>query len=495
MPEIALPFATKSNSGRSRIGSLERLVNLVPEATNSDFSTTTDATNVNLMGAPGARPNSDIADNTEINKLYSLNDRLFAWSRKGLYEIFPERRHSSLLFERNFGRNITVDDGVIYSNAGFRSNQLWFNDRDEVFLFDLRENDISKIEDPDLRRVNSVAHLANYALFFNSDSDQFQYSELGDFTNVSSLSFATADRSSDKTVRGIVFEDDLIIFGEKTISIWRLTGNPDNPFAPLSNATHEIGCANGRTIQRLTRDLYWVSDDLRVYRTQAQSYNYLPISLHQGVEHDLHTFGAANAYAYSTTHEGHAFYHLVIPEAKRTWVYDESTELWHERTSLVNCNIQQTPDCKNNAYGEHIGRSGVMHKGKAYIGGKGHVYEYDLDYFRDGYEPIMRESTMGLVSIGSDGAIVDRCRLDFQNSCSDECIEHNTVELQYTSDQGKTWRSSGKKTLFADNDGCVTFRDLGRPKRLGLRFRTFVDEQVVFQRGILNVTGLQHDRR
>lgn len=495
MPEIVVPFSNQSNSGRARIGSLERLVNLVPEVTNSAYSTNQDATSFVLLSAPGARPNTDIADNTDVNQMHSVNDRLFAWSRKGFYEVFPERNHSSLIFERNFGRDITFADGVIYSDAGFRTNQIWFSDRGESFIFDLSSNEVNQITDPDLRRVDSVAHLANYAIFFNSDSDQFQYSEIGDFDNISALSFATADRSSDKTVRGIVFEDDLIIFGEKTISIWRLTGDPDNAFAPLSNATHEIGCANGRTVQKLTRDLYWVSDDLRVYRTRAQSYNYVPISLHQGVEHDLHEYGAGNAYAYSTTHEGHAFYHLVIPEANRTWVYDEATELWHERSSTVNCQIQTKPNCKTNAYGQHIARSAVMHRGKAYIGSKGHIYQYDLNYYQDGFEPIMREATLGSATLGTDGSVIDRCRLDFQNSCNDDCIDNNEVQLDFTYDQGKTWRTNDKNKLFADNDGCVTFRDLGRPKRIGLRWRTFANEQVVFLRAILNVSRLEYGRR
>ena len=491
MAKVILPWSYQTNRGRTRVASLERLVNLFPAAT-QNISTTKGAQTFVLLGAAGGRPFSDLGDNTEVNQLYSLNDRLFAWSREGFYEI-QDNGHSTLLLGRKFGRDISVSDGVIYSDAGFRRNQLWFSDRGEVFLYDLQENVVNEISDPDLRRTGNVAHISNYAIFRNSDSDQFQYSDIADFDSINALSFSTAGTNSDKNVHVEAFEGDLLFFGERTLEVWRLTGNQDSPFAPLSNASLEIGCANGRTVKKLTRDIYWVSDDLRVYRTAARSYQAVPISLHQGVEHDLYKHGASNAFAYAVTMEGHSFYHLVIPEAKRTWVYDETTQLWHERSTFTNCTLASV-SCDNGGYGNHIGNSGVMHKGRAYIGGKGHVYEYDLDYGRDGFQPIMREAATEPLDANWDGGITNSVSLEFQNAC-DQPGELNEIVLQYSDDQGKKWKGCTPRALIKGDNYCPTWRDLGRFRRRSYRWRTFYDGQIVFRQSLFDVEGLGDGRR
>lgn len=490
MAKIILPWSYQSYSGRTRVAALDRLVNLLPELS-STTSNNGAQTFVNLS-APGSRPFSNLADNTEVNQLYSLNGRLFAWTREGFYEI-QKNGHSTLKFSRRFSRDISVSDGVRYSDAGFRLNQMWFSDRGEVFIYDLQADTTNQIDDPDLRRVGNVAHLSNYAIFRNSDSDQFQYSDLADFSSVNALSFATAESSSDRTVHIEAFEGDLIHFGENRLEVWRTTGDQDNPFVPLSNASIEIGCANGRTVKRLTRDIYWVSDDLRVYRTAARSYQAVPISLHQGVEHDLFRHGADNCFAYVATMEGHSFYHLVIPEADRTWVYDEQTQLWHERSSHTNCTLSQD-SCDNGGYGKHIANSAVMHNGKAYIGGKGHVYLYDLDYFRDGEAPIMREASTSPLDVGWDGGIHRSVSLEFQNSCGD-IGDHNEIVLQYTNDQSKTWKSQSPRKLISGDGYLPTWRNLGRGSRRAYRWRTFYDGQVVFKQSQFDLEAVRDGRR
>ena len=488
MPKTLLPWAYQSNSGRTRVASLERLVNLLPEATNTAASGTQP---IVVSSAPGSRPFSNLSDNTDVNQLYSLDGRLFAWTRKALYEI-QDNGHSTAIFERNFGRDISVSDGVVFTDAGFRLNQMWFSDRGDVFIFDLQTNDIRQITDPDLRRVGNVAHLSNYAVFRNSDSDQFQWSDLANFDSVNALSFATAESSSDVTVHIEAFEGDLIHFGENRLEVCRLTGDQDTPFAPLTNANIEIGCANGRTVKRLTRDIYWVSDDLRVYRTAARSYQAVPISLHQGLEHDLFKHGADNAFAYVATMEGHSFYHLVIPEANRTWVYDEQTQLWHERSTTTPCRLTDQ-NCDNGGYGKHLANSSVMHNGKAYIGGTGEVFLYDLDYFEDGSQPILREATTSPFNFGWDGSIYRSVALEFQNSC-DDIGERNEVLLQFSDDLGKTWKGSTTRPLIRQKHHTPTWRNLGRGLRRAYRWRTSYNGQVVFLQSQIDIDGVNDGR-
>jgi len=494
VPKVILPWAYQSNSGRTRVASLERLVNLLPEATNKAAMGTHP---IVVTSAPGSRPFSNLSDDTEVNQLYSLAGRLFAWTRKAMYEI-QDNGHATAIFERNFGRDISVSDGVNYTDAGFRLNQMWFSDRGEVFIFDLQTNqttrmaDIERIGDQDLRRVGNVTHLNNYAIFRNSDSDQFQWSDLADFDSVNALSFATAESASDITVHIEAFEGDLLHFGETRLEVWRATGDQDTPFAPLTNASIEIGCANGRTVKRLTRDIYWVSDDLRVYRTAARSYQAVPISLHQGVEHDLFRYGAGNAFAYVATLEGHSLYHLVIPEANRTWVYDEQTQLWHERSTINQCRLNDDL-CDDGGYGKHLANSSVMHNGKCYIGGTGKVFLYDLDYFEDDEQPILREASTSPITSDWDGAIHRSVSLEFQNNCR-EIGERNEVLLQHSNDLGRTWVGSKPRPLVREKHYTPTWRNLGRGLRRAYRWRSFYNGQIVFWQSQFDIDGVSDGR-
>ncbi|MFE1676613.1 hypothetical protein ACFMJE_18460, partial [Acinetobacter baumannii] len=70
-----------------------------------------------------------------------------------------------------------------------------------------------------------------------------------------------------------------------------------------------------------------------VYR--AVGYTGKRISTH-AIEYAIQSYSTiTDAIAFTYQQEGHSFYVLTFPTADKTWVFDVSTELWHERAGFV----------------------------------------------------------------------------------------------------------------------------------------------------------------
>ena len=221
------------------------------------------------------------------------------------------------------------------------------------------------------------------------------------------------------------------------------------------------------------------------------------ISTHQGVEHDLYEHGAEGAFAYSASIEGHAFYYLTIPKANRTWVFDETTGSWHERSTFDAYYVAE--GCEHKGYGAYFANCSVMHNGKAYIGAEGGIYELDLNYFKDGDKPILREAVATPVQIASNGVIYKRVRLEFQNSCSrvGDCSENpHKVALYWSDNQGKDWKGGDEKPIAIDGCGdyLPTWTKLGGARKRAFKWRTFAQMPIVFLQSFFDVEAKRNAR-
>jgi hypothetical protein len=485
MARITLPWTYHSNSGRSRVATLERLINLYPESSNSILASNSDATDVMLLSAPGCRPYSLVSDGTDVVHLHSTGDNLYAWSREGLYK---DRGGFRKIFSANIGKRVIAahgerDNGII---------DLWWTDGARSYILNTQTGTVHPLDDDNsFLPAGSTTYLDGYALFSRRNTNEFFWSDIQDYDEFQGLSFAAAEGFPDDLLRIIAFERELWLFGKQTLEIWQNTGDANSPFVRLGNAFIETGCANPYTIVKLTRDMYWVSDDLRVMKSAARSYRPEPISLHQGVEHDLNTYGVEDAFAFAVTMEGHSFYWLTLPKADRTWIYDEDTGFWHERSSNEQCG----PTCENNSFGRHFANSGVMHKNQAYIGGTGEVYTADLDYFLDGEENIWRMAQTAPIRYAADEMVFNKVELEFQNSCGfldSDCGDPGdvAVNLDWTDDLGKTWCEGSPRWLTDDSNNIPAWNNLGRSRARSFRWSTRYPGQIAFLRSIMYVDGV-----
>jgi hypothetical protein len=119
-----------------------------------------------------------------------------------------------------------------------------------------------------------------------------------------------------------------LLFGEKSVEIRDNTGVIGFPFERAINGFVELGCFSGRSIAKIDNSVVWLANDYTVRRLDGVT----PVRIsHHGIEQRLRSTTVSAARAFSYTQAGHLFYVLLLPEV--TFVYDATTQKWHERQS------------------------------------------------------------------------------------------------------------------------------------------------------------------
>jgi hypothetical protein len=166
------------------------------------------------------------------------------------------------------------------------------------------------------------------------------------------------------------------VFGTDSVEVWYNVGGAGFPLERIQGAFNEIGCVSAYTIAKMDNGLFWLGTDARgqgiVYR--ANGYTGVRISTH-AIEYAIAQYGnISDAIAYTYQQEGHAFYVLSFPSGNATWVYDVSTQAWHERAGFDNGEfMRHRSNCQCNFGGNII------------VGDfeNGNIYTFDLDVYAD----------------------------------------------------------------------------------------------------------------
>ncbi|MCJ2129220.1 hypothetical protein [Methylobacterium sp. E-045] len=192
---------------------------------------------------------------------------------------------------------------------------------------------------------NSVEFLLGW-FFFTGGDGRCYASGLND-TTFKTLDYTTEQARPGGLMRAIAFRSELFLFGPQEIGVYggpanangfplsRVTGIPRGLIGPWAVAGHEEGWSN---------ELIWAGDDGVVY--QLSGYAPKRISNHD-VERDLAAAAKVDATAIEASVHlvaGHAFWAISMPG--RTWVYDLTTEQWHERASHAGSRWRATQSVK-----------------------------------------------------------------------------------------------------------------------------------------------------
>ena len=254
--------------------------------------------------------------------------------------------------------------------------QLFIACNPDGFIYNMLTGVFQQITDPDFPGAITVSYLDGYFVFNEPDSQRFWITAIFDGTDIDALDFASAEGSPDGLSSLIVDHRELWLFGTNSIEVWYDSGGADFPFSRIQGAFNEIGCAAPYSVAKLDNGLFWLGSDARgrgiVYR--ANGYTGQRISTH-GVEWHIQQYAnIGDAIGYTYQQDGHAFYVLVFPDAKTTWVYDVATGSWTERASWI-----------NSAFDRHRGNCQMAFADEIAIGDfeNGNVYAFDLDVYDD----------------------------------------------------------------------------------------------------------------
>jgi hypothetical protein len=149
------------------------------------------------------------------------------------------------------------------------------------------------------------------------------------------LFFALKDSSTDNLVTLYEENRELWLLGERSSEVWFNNGGANFPFQRIPGVGPQIGCSAKHSITRIGNQLAWLGGNEQGENMVicTNQYSWERISTH-AVEHAISSYLVVNdAIGYGYEEEGHLFYMLIFPTADKTWCFDFTSGVWHERLS------------------------------------------------------------------------------------------------------------------------------------------------------------------
>jgi hypothetical protein len=350
--------------------------------------------------------------------------------------------------------------------------QIFFACNGPSYIYNEVTNAFAQITDPDFPGAVTVAYLDGYFVFNEPNSQRVWVTSLLDGLSVDPLDFVSAEGSPDGLVALIVDHREAWLFGSDSVEVWYDAGNADFPLSRIQGAFNEIGCVAPYSVSKLDNGLFWLGTDARgqgiVYR--ANGYTGTRVSTH-AIEYAIAQYGnISDAIAYTYQQEGHSFYVLIFPGANATWVYDVSTQMWHERAGF-----------QNGAFTRHRSNCQCNFEGNTVVGDfqNGNVYTFDLDIYADNGNPQKWLRSWRALAPGQNNlkrTSHHSLQLDAETGVGLVVGQGNQPEamLRWSDDGGHTWSNEHWQSMGAI--GQYGYRTIWRRLGMTLKLRDRVYE-------------------
>jgi len=322
-----------------------------------------------LNRAPGLQFLANMGDGP-IRGLWQFGGYGYAVSGETLYKI------DSIWNTTAIGTVSGSSGPVSMSDNG---TQLFIACNGPSFIYNSLTLAFAQITDPDFPGAVTVGYLDGYFVFNEPNSQRLWITQLLDGQSIDPLDFASAEGSPDGLVAILIDHREAWLFGTNSVEVWYDSGATDFPLTPVQGAFNEVGCIAAFSVAKLDNGIFWLGADARgrgiVYR--ANGYTAQRVSTH-AVEWQIQQYGnLSDAIAYTYQQDGHSFYVLIFPSANTTWVFDVSTNLWHERAAFI-----------NGSFTRHRSNCQMSFNNEIVVGDHelGNIYAFDLNTFSDNGE-------------------------------------------------------------------------------------------------------------
>lgn len=145
--------------------------------------------------------------------------------------------------------------------------------------------------------------------------------------------FDLKSKYSDEAIGILAADNQLFVFGERSLELWYNSGASPFPYARVPNGTIEIGLAATHAKCKTERSVYFLGSDRIVYRINTGSFMPEPISDHAVAEAMQGYADVSDAWSATMEFSGHTMVLFVFPSAGRCWVFSENFPMWSERQS------------------------------------------------------------------------------------------------------------------------------------------------------------------
>lgn len=432
---IPIPFCGSAYTLDSVNISAQRCLNFYPEINQNDSKNT-----VTLKPTPGLKLFTTLTGGGVIRCIYTAsNNRFFGVCGNKLNEIYT----NGTVVERG---TLNSTDGIVrMSDNGMQLIVVDGNARDG-FIFTFTTNVFAEITDADYPGGSHVVFMDQFFLINKPNTKNYQWCALTDGADWPALNIGSAEANPDNINSMISLGGELWIFGSQSFEVAHNTGDANDTFLRIPGTANNIGCIAPNSLARSDKNVFWLGGDDSghgiVYVNEG--YQARRIST-QAIEQAIQRYSKLDdAIAYCYQQLGHEFYVLNFPTASKTWVFDLSTGMWHERCWT---------DTNNNQYMIR-GIVQDFFNGEVYIGDwlSANIYELDPDTYTDDSYLIHRERSSPHIWNNLERSFYTSFQLDVETGVGlvSGQGENPQIMLQISDDGGHTykpnelWRSAGK---------------------------------------------------
>lgn len=362
---MQIPFCGPTYQGRSSNIDASRAVNFYPELP----GTPDNKSQIVMAGTPGVKAWAmGIGGfSTAVRGLHTFNGVLYGVVYNKLYSFNSSGVASAALgtLSTNTGRVQFANNGVTANGVG--GNQLIIVDGTNGYIYNVNTTAFTTISGGGWPGApDQVEYLDGYFIVTKTGSMAYFVSNLYDGTTWGSLAFASINATPD-TVQTVVNHRQQLFF-LKTLSteVWYNAGvatSVGSPFARSSGAVYDYGCAARWSVAKGAQSFYFLctqrSSDGGEVIGVAEVTDNAPVTISTpAISYKVSTSSTiANCFGYCYSDSGHMFYVLTNPDDDWTIVYDATTKMWHERSSItVNTDSvkRHLSNCYGYAYGKHF---------------------------------------------------------------------------------------------------------------------------------------------
>ena len=432
MPDI--PLVGGAYEARSLNINAQRCINLYPESEPEGGKNV-----AALIGTPGTEEFVDLGTGEPVMGLHTDGDLAYAVSDSRFFVVNSD----GSVAEKGM---LDGDGSSKFNRVSMANNPFEVIVVDETsngYLYQYSTGSFARITDEQFPGALNVTFQDGYFIVTKPGTDEFHISALnngGSWGN----DFASAEGAPDDLQSVISDHREIWLFGERTIEVWYNGGAADFPFERVQGGFQETGCLATHSVAKADNSLFWLGRDDRGFGVVYRADGYVPrrVSTH-AIEKDIQSYSeVSDAFAYTYQQDGHVFYVLTFPTGNATWVYDTSTNLWHER---------QFYDGENDF--RHRSNCFASLNDKILVGDfqNGKIYNLDLDKYDDDGETIKRIRDAYHIHNDRKRSMCNRYDIDmeFGAGISTGQGDDPRIALSVSKDGGHTygnelWRSFGK---------------------------------------------------
>jgi hypothetical protein len=320
----------------------------------------------------------------------------------------------------------------------------------EGALYLYNGSSVAKVTDPDFPGASWVGFLDGFIPIIEPESGRIWINETPYVpTNWNALDFVTAEGAPDDLLWAVISHRELYAFGRETIEVLYNSGDADSPLRRTDSGFIEIGILSSRAAVKTDNGIGFFGNDHIAY--MLRGYQPERISTH-AVEQAVERYTDKSCVAMMFNEGGHK--HLAFHFPEGTWVYDISTQLWHERQSTGH--TRWRPQIALNAYNRTIVGDYASNR----IG-----YLSDST-FSEWEDPLRSSCTAPSVSREGQQMFHSSLELQFEQGVGTLATSDPQVMLDWSDDGGRTWSSEHWRSLGAMGDfkSRAVWRRMGRSR-------------------------------